>query len=507
MAAASPLLAQSPRFTPGASIPVAVAPRGCTTGDFNGDGIPDVAACASLSDEVRIALGDPSGLGPSTPGRVLGDFLPPVGIPVGTIPAAVEAADITGDGAVDLVVVNHDSRDLMVLRGDGAGGFSLGTTVALSGAPIDLILVDFDNDRVRDVAVLTEQPAQVTVLFSDGTGGFSTPLVRAIPGEARNMTCADVNRDLRPDLLVATGSGGSVAILRNFGFRVFAPTQQFVVSTTPDDVFVGDLDNDGNPDLVTLDDVGMITSFLGDGTGAFARVDDFGTLGGGIPRCIDGGDIDLDGNVDVVLSNGNELITFIPGLGNGRFELAEPIPAPAGSSIVDLSVDDIDTDGRPDVLATNRFGWEIIAMMNETPDPTGVRSFVDDAEGTPGCRGFLGFSSNEPNVGQTWLGTVTHTPPASVGLLALGGPLNSAGWDPLGVGAKVHVGPGLVDSLLITSDTDGLASLRLAIPTAPPLQGLVFYLQTIWFERRADGRCSRATGGVVTSRAIEVTVQ
>ena len=77
-----------------AAIPSAVA-----TGDFNGDGNPDIAVTDMANNRVLILLGNGDGT-----------FQTPVAYPTGSNPVALVAQDFDGDGQPDLAVVN---------RGDG----------------------------------------------------------------------------------------------------------------------------------------------------------------------------------------------------------------------------------------------------------------------------------------------------------------------------------------------------------------------------------------------------
>jgi hypothetical protein len=80
-------------------------------GDFNGDGIPDVAVI-SAGNTVSVLLGNGDGC-----------FQEPVSYLVGDTPVALAAADFNGDGALDLATANSRSNDVTVLlnRNDGTG--------------------------------------------------------------------------------------------------------------------------------------------------------------------------------------------------------------------------------------------------------------------------------------------------------------------------------------------------------------------------------------------------
>ncbi len=69
--------------------------------------------------------------------RNLGDgtFAAQVTYAVGSRPHSVTAADVDGDGAVDLVTANYSSNTVSVLRNLGDGTFAAQVTYAVGTAP------------------------------------------------------------------------------------------------------------------------------------------------------------------------------------------------------------------------------------------------------------------------------------------------------------------------------------------------------------------------------------
>lgn len=96
-----------------AVIPLQGEIQAVTAGDFTSDGIQDIAAAGSVEHYVCVLRG-----------RGDGTFAPPVELPsMGQGPAWIDAADLDGDGDLDLVVCNYRSDDLAVYFNDGAGRF------------------------------------------------------------------------------------------------------------------------------------------------------------------------------------------------------------------------------------------------------------------------------------------------------------------------------------------------------------------------------------------------
>jgi hypothetical protein len=142
-------------------------PYQIVVGDFNGDGIPDLA-----SSGVTVALGNGDGTFAvkSTPsgqgyGLAVGDF--------------------NGDGILDLASAGGNS--VTVLLGKGDGTFIEETTPNVGGALIGIVAADFNGDGILDVATVDATGNNVIVLLGNGDGTFtagSTTYVGSAVGDS-----------------------------------------------------------------------------------------------------------------------------------------------------------------------------------------------------------------------------------------------------------------------------------------------------------------------------------
>lgn len=122
---------------------------GIAMGDFNEDGILDVATAVSrraagiVPSEIAVQLGQgAAGVGNGLLGVA-------TAFPAGLSAIGLSAADLNSDGILDLVTNNFGSNTVSVLFGGGTGGVGDGTfapPVAFSagGSPHHLVLADFN---------------------------------------------------------------------------------------------------------------------------------------------------------------------------------------------------------------------------------------------------------------------------------------------------------------------------------------------------------------------------
>jgi hypothetical protein len=279
-------------------------------GDFNGDGLPDVAlntaGPAGAAVEVLLGKGD----GSFQPNHLI--------LPVAQTPLSVAAGDFDGNGALDLVTANSNGT-VSVLLGNGGGSFRPRTDLTVGGSPHSVAVGDFNRDGRLDVVTAQQLTDTVSVLVGHGDGTFARPQVFAASGQnftPQSMALGDVNGDGKVDVVIKSVSSldsdaFQIGVLLGSGDGTFqAPLLGSAQPGGSGDLVLGDFNNDGRIDAAVADQLGSssgnLSVFAGNGDGTFQSLIRLDLLtGGNDPVGVTAADLNGDGLVDLVSANGS----------------------------------------------------------------------------------------------------------------------------------------------------------------------------------------------------------
>jgi hypothetical protein len=193
-------------FTPGATLTLGnsyLGPVSLVVADFNGDGFQDLAVASQVSGTIAILTGNG-----------LGGFAPVSAslVKVGAQPFSLATGDFNGDGMPDLATADNAGNTVSVMLGNGSGAFSPapGSPYAIS-SPWAIAVGDFNGDGFTDLILGTA--SGVTVLTGNGRGGFS--VINGTPAAAIpiSIATADFNGDGMLDLATANYESSTVTVL------------------------------------------------------------------------------------------------------------------------------------------------------------------------------------------------------------------------------------------------------------------------------------------------------
>lgn len=286
--------------------------------DVNGDGKPDIVVANQCQNAYDCS--SPSSVGVLF-GNGDGTFQPAVTYDSGGYGASsLVVTDVNGDGDPDIVVGNCGPQggcgtgSIGILLGNGDGTFQSVTTYGVGGSVVGSVAAaDVNGDGRVDLMVPTtcqSYPACVSVLLGNGDGTFQPASTYSSIGYGGSVAIADVNGDGKLDLVVAGGlSFGAVGILMGNGDGTFeSPVTYDSGGDGGTSVAIADVNGDGKPDLVVATSSesskghGTVGLLLGNGDGTFQLPETYST-GGYLSASVAVGDVNGDDRPDIVVTN------------------------------------------------------------------------------------------------------------------------------------------------------------------------------------------------------------
>jgi hypothetical protein len=355
-------------------------------GDFNGDGNTDFVISNSYQNGVGVTVFLSRGDGSLQPG---------VNYPgvTGTPLEFVTAADLNGDGILDLAATNYIDGTVQIFTGVGDGTFLTGNTYPTNASGSNTFGIaagDFNGDGSPDLAVVninwSSQTQDVGVLLNDTTGDFSNLTNYPLSAQAYEITAADLNGDGFPELIVPLYNGSSgVATFAGSNNGTFGNELDISLANglttynNPYAATVGDLNGDGKPDLaITIEDYTNLAQGIavayGNGDGTFqapilvpttvqasAVTNNYYPY----PSYVKFLDLNGDGKLDMVYTDSNySTVGIVYNQGGGAFY--DPVEYPAGGYAYGLALADVNSDGAVDAVAAGDDFAGVTVLLNNS---------------------------------------------------------------------------------------------------------------------------------------------
>ncbi len=356
--------------------------------DFDGDGKPDMAVANRFEHTLSVyrSISVPGVITPQS-------FAPRFQMPTDLNPTELAAADLDGDGRLDLITVNADADTVSVFRnlaspgGLSAASFAPRLDVATGRQPIAIAIGDVDGDGRPDVATANHGDNTFSVLRNLSSSGilasnsFAPRLNFAAGAGPHSIALGDLNNDGRLDAVVGNFGAGTVSVFASvpppiltpfsFGQRVDFPAGGRTVA-------IGDVDGDGGPDILSGSWNGNTISLLRKNIAISSTIISSNSFfpavtlnTGGFTHNVALGDLDGDGKPDLaaVTEMESQLLLYHNGATPGSLTASNFSPRAdlaTGWNAVGVTLADFDLDGRLDVAFANHYDDTVRIYRNAT---------------------------------------------------------------------------------------------------------------------------------------------
>jgi Bacterial Ig-like domain (group 3)/FG-GAP-like repeat len=432
----------------------AITPAACIgaigAGDFNGDGKPDLIV-QNTASQLAVFYGNGDGT---------------LQLPQTTSVGGIFATgDFNHDGLTDVACVVVDPQNVQppvfqVFLGSSSGTLTTGANLALQPQSNYSALFSAGTTNGGTNVNLALVGDNTTVLLGDGNGGFTVGRSYAITaGHAQEVNSAGTT-----SLIYATIAGLATLAINGDGTFNALPAY-FVGSTgfTPADV-----NGDGLTDILSIDPNGILDTALSRGDGTFSLAGEVAAIKGEflIPGDFNGdGRTDvaavIEGNlVDQGLLTQDSELFFYKGNGDGTFQ---PASAPVVLQVVGATqavASDFNGDGRLDLLVSysgtnpEQVTGEGLVFLPGNGDGTFGAPVIFSSSQSDGEISSQLFSADLNNDGKPDLiwnnsvylgngdGTFKQIPFGLTGAPLAIGDLNGDGMPDIVIGASVYAGNG-----------------------------------------------------------------
>jgi hypothetical protein len=182
------------------------SPTSIAQGDFDENGLVDLAVVCRFSDELQIFIGFSSPL-----------FVNIMNYATGARPYAIRAVDLNNDSRLDLVINNLNDNTMDIFLGTGKATFTrpIPATYSSNGTePWGLTIHDLNGDSNMDLIVGNLNSNNLIIYLGNGDGTFEGSETYSPGGvKARSVIATDLNEDGNYDIVMAYQNSNTIAIL------------------------------------------------------------------------------------------------------------------------------------------------------------------------------------------------------------------------------------------------------------------------------------------------------
>lgn len=285
--------------------------------------------------------------------------------------------DFDNDGIDDLAISSYWSNGFRLYHGQGDGKYEAGKLYQLSGHGKRVAVVDLNKDGASDVAAISGgsgQPITLHVFHGNNEGELQLKgtYTSALHTDT-DITVTDKNGDGLVDLMI-TSSFPWFMIYYQATDGSFTP-QYWPIQNRIELPYpryeLADLNNDKQPDIIALypttgSDNDGLKFFAGRGDTTFSEHPLWVSYQGINPSSLEVADLNNDGNLDLVLNHMLDVETHTDQLfymlGKGDFSFEQPVAIRFPSAVVSFIVGNVNDDTYKDLVAYCDGGTIAVAL-------------------------------------------------------------------------------------------------------------------------------------------------
>ncbi|CAF4598308.1 unnamed protein product, partial [Rotaria sp. Silwood2] len=314
------------------------------TNDIDKDDALDFIVANYGSSNIVIAFGD---------GR--GNFPIEISMDTGSNsrPSAIAVDDFNGDTQLDIAVAYAGTHTTEIWLGNGNRSYQRQSTGAFTfnSSVIAMISGDLNNDRQSEIIIAYQKSDYVNILAAFRSPSFVRQDTPPLGFPVSSVDVGDFNNDSQLDIVVTNSRSSAVEVLLGYGNGSFSNQTKYLVGSRPYSVAVGDFNNDNQLDIVVANSNNSTVSILlGYGNGSFSNQTQY--LVGSAPYSVAVGDFNNDNQLDIVVANrGTSDVSVLLGYGNGSF--SNQTQYSVGSAPESVAVGDFNNDNQLDIVVAN----------------------------------------------------------------------------------------------------------------------------------------------------------
>jgi FG-GAP-like repeat len=361
--------------------PVGDDPIGAATAQLSQNGYDDIITSNYYTDDISVLMGNGDGT-----------FQPPETFPAGAAPTDLVVGDFNGDGLLDVAVADSGGgaeAGVSILMGNGNGTFQAPIPRPAGFEPYSIVAGYFTASKVLDLAVSSEGGDLVSILLGNGQGGFALQppicLGENVIGQTF-ITSGDFGNG-ETDLAVANSAGGDVSILMGNGQGKFTVLPPIPLGTAPENepsaIVAGDFAGGKSLDLAvastSTDGPDYVTVLIGQGGGQFVAGTPIPLGTDESPTSITTGYFFGSTALDLAVADSNtNHVSLLRGHGTGEFDSPLELPVAAAGAPITIATGDFTNDARDDLVIALQSPNSVAIELNQgsgqfvTPDSVGL---------------------------------------------------------------------------------------------------------------------------------------